>query len=191
MYVKKWNIKIESTTPIIYNRMKKEIEDEKKKLKKDQLAEWEEKNWMMKAEINNGNAVLPPEWIKSMLINACKQTRLIPHYATKKNETYTRYVQSMMIRPTPPIILSKKKDIIAHGGFYPGQPGRMTSGKVWKIFPKLETWTAEFQIVDPFGRMLKDELQQLFEHAGMFVGLGDQRSRNFGRFEVVSIKEAK
>ena len=189
--MKKWNIKIRSTTPIIYNRMKKEIEDQKQKLKKDQLKEWEEKNWMMKAEVNNGNAVLPPEWLKSMLINACKQTRLIPHYATKKNETYTRYVQSMMVKPSPPIVLAKTKEIKAHGGFYPGQPGKITSGKVWKIFPKLEKWSAEFQIVDPFGRMKKDELYTLIEHGGMFIGIGDQRSRNFGRFEVVSILEEK
>jgi hypothetical protein len=169
--------------------MKKEIEDKKKELKKNQLAEWEENNWMMKAELNNGNAVLPPEWIKSMLINACRQTRLIPHFATKKNETYTRYVQSIMVQPTPPITIAKKSDIEAHGGYYQSQPGKMTSGKIWKIFPKVTSWEAEFEIVDPFGRMLKKELEELFNYGGYFLGIGDQRSRNFGRFEVISVKE--
>ena len=90
MNVVRYEIQIKGICPLIWNRMKKEIEDEKNKLKKNELKEWEEKNWMKKAEFDeNGNVVIPPAWLISMLINACKQTGLVPHYATKKNETYT------------------------------------------------------------------------------------------------------
>jgi hypothetical protein len=187
--MKKYEIKIKGTTHLIWNRMKKEIEDEKKKLMKNELAEYEEKNWIKKAEINNGNAIIPTTWLKSMLINACKQTGMIPHYATKKNERYTRYIQSVLVLPNPPIIVCKKNKLKQLGGFYPGQPGKLNSGKIWKIFPMIDEWSATFYIADPFGRMKTEELKILLEHGGDFIGIGDQRPMNYGRFIVESIKE--
>jgi len=189
--IKKYEIKIVSETPVIWNRMKKENEDGKKKIKKDELNEWEEKNWLEKAEINDGHVVMPTTWIKSMLLNACKQTLLVPHFATTKKATYTRYFQSMLIPPKPLIILAKTTELVQHGGYYPSQGANKKGGKVWKVFPKLNEWSATFTLVDPFGRMKKEELKELMEYGGMFVGLGDQRAMNFGRFDVDYIKEIK
>lgn len=182
---------LKGNTPVVWDRMKKEIEDEKKKLKKDQLSEYEEKNWINKAETNNGNAIVPPEWIKSMLINACKQTRLIPHYATKKNESYTRYMQGVLLQMKNPIIVCKKDNLEQLGGYYPSQPQKLNSGKIWKVFPYKKEWNIKFELVDPFGRMKKDELQELLEYGGMFIGIGSQRTMNYGRFDVESVKEIK
>ena len=189
--MKKYEISIVGTTPLIWNVMKKEIEDMKKQLKKNELAEFEEEHWIDKAEFNNGeeSIIIPTRWLKSMLINACRQTGMIPHYATKKTERYTTYVQSILLPDNPPIIVCKKKDIEQHGGYYPGQPGKMNSGKVWKIFPKLSEWRATFCVVDPFGRMKSKELEELINYGGMFVGIGDQRPKNYGRFDVENVKE--
>ena len=188
--IKKYEIKIKGTTPVLWNRMKKEIEDEKKKLKKNELTEWEEENWMKKGEFNNGNAIIPSEWLKSMLLNACKQTRMVPHFATSKKETYTRYMQSVLIPPKPPIEVAKKTKLVAHGGFYPGQGKSSRGGKVWRVFPRLNNWEAKFELVDPFGRMKKEELKELLEYGGYFIGIGDQRTMNFGRFDIDYIKSA-
>jgi len=48
--IKKYEIEVEGNTPIIWNVMKRELEQEKAELKKDQLTEWEEdrKNWFAK-----------------------------------------------------------------------------------------------------------------------------------------------
>jgi len=191
--MKKYEIKIKGNTDLIWNVMKKEIEDEKKKLKKNELAEYEEKHWMDKAEYNNGNKeiIIPTRWLKSMLINSCKQTGMIPHYATKKTERFTRYIQSILLPNNPPIVICKQKELEQLGGFYPGQPGKMNSGKVWKIFPKKSNWSAVFYVVDPFGRMKQSELEELLSYGGMFIGIGDQRPMNYGRFNVESIKEIK
>lgn len=189
--IKRYDVELKGTTPIIWNRMKKEIEDEKKKLKKTELSEYEEKNWIKKAELYDGYVVIPPLWLKSMLINACKQTRLIPHFETKKSATYTRYMQGVMIQQNPPIKVAKEKDIKPLGGFYPSQPGKMGGGKIYKIFPHLESWAVKFTVIDPFGRMKKEELHELFEYGGMFIGIGDQRKMNFGRFEITSLNNGK
>ena len=58
--------------PVAWNVQKKEIEDEKKKLKRDELSEWEEKNWKCKAEyegdVKNGKnkVLIPARWIKNI-----------------------------------------------------------------------------------------------------------------------------
>lgn len=186
--IKKYEIKLIGNAPVIYNRMKKEVEDEKKKLKKNEILEWEETQWIKKAEVNNGGALLPKEWVMSMLINACKQTRLVPHFETKKSATYTRYVQSCVIKETLP--LGKTKDLTPYGKFLPSQ-GAKGGGKVWRVRPMMENWCALFTFVDPFGRMNKDELKELLEYGGMFIGIGDSRNQGFGRFDVDYVKEMK
>jgi len=191
MEMKKYETKIIGNRPALYSRMKKEIEEEKKKLKKNELAEYEEENWMKKAEINDGNAILPSEWIHAMLINACKQTGMHPHFAINKKETYTRYIQNIVIPQQPPIVLDKKEKLEPYGAFLSSQPGKMNSGKIWKIFPMLRKWSATFTIVDPFGRMKLEELKELLEYGGMFIGIGDQRNKNFGRFDVDYVREVK
>jgi len=186
--MKVWEIKLVGFTPVIWNRMKKEIEDAKKKLRKNELAEFEEKNWLLKAEYNgNGDVVVPSEWLKGMLINACKQTGFVPHYATKKTERYTRYVQGVFISESP--VVCKKNDLECYGAFLPSQPGKLNSGKIWKVFPMLKNWSVVFRIHDPFGRMRKDELEALLDYGGKFVGIGDLRIMNYGRFEVEYVKE--
>ena len=189
--MKKYKVKIKGIHPLIWNVMKKEIEDEKKRLKKNEMPEWEENeaNWKRKAEIKGKDSiVIPSRWIKSMLINACKQTRLVPHFANKKSATYTIYMQSMMIEDSAPIC--RMKDLKPYGA-YVGAQGKNSSTKVWRIRPMKENWDTIFLIVDPYGRMKTEELKELLEYSGMFIGLGDNRINNFGRFEVDKIQEVK
>jgi len=188
--MKKYKVSIKGLHPLIWNRMKKELEDEKKQLKRNELGEWEEnrENWVRKAELSNGNALVPNEWVKSMLISACKTTRIVPHYASRKNETYTRYMESVMIDETSPIC--KSKDLQAYGAFV-GAQGKGSSTKVWRVRPFIEKWKLDFSVIDPYGRMKLSELKELLDYSGMFIGLGDNRVNNFGRFDVTAIKEIK
>jgi len=123
-----------------------------------------------------------------MLINAAKGSRLVPHFATSKKETYTKYIKSLAILDQP--ILSHRDDFEPWGTFVNGNPSSYrNSSKVWKIRPLLEKWNVTFKIIDPFGRMKKSELKELLEYGGMIVGIGDARELRYGRFIVESIKE--
>jgi len=172
--VKKYEISISGMNPVIYNRMKKEIEDEKKKLKKNELQEWEEKNWIKKADWNDdGELVLPKEWFKGMLLNACKQTRLVPHFATSKKSTFTSYIGGCLVDDS--IFYrdgraATKDDLHAFGAYMP------------------EPWSAKIIFVDVYGRMKKSELEELVEYGGMYIGIGDSRKEGYGRFDVSSIE---
>tara|TARA_R100000963_G_C4643915_1_gene107684 strand:- start:12 stop:590 length:579 start_codon:yes stop_codon:yes gene_type:complete len=184
-----WKVKIKGIQPIIWNVMKRELELEKKELKKDQLNGWEEdpKNWKRKAELKNNKVIIPERWFKSVLIESCKKNRIIPHFATRKSATYTNYVTSFMVFNGE--TLCEMKDLQPFSS-YVGAQGKNSTTKVWRVRPMKEKWTANFTIVDPSSRMTREELKEIIDYAGLMIGLGDNRINNFGRFETVSLKEA-
>jgi len=186
--ITRYEVRIKGTSPVIWNVMKRELQLELKQLKKDELSEWEEnpKNWQRKAELDDkDNVIIPDRWFKSALVESCKKNRIVPHYATRKNETYSYYVQSFMIfNKGKPVC--KKTQLEPYGAFV-GAQGKNSNTKVWRVRPKLNEWTATFEILDTSGRMKLEELEETCGFAGMMVGLGDNRINNFGRFEVEKI----
>ena len=187
--MKKYEVEIEGITPLVWNRLKKEILDIHKKLKKDELEENELNNWKMKAEIKNGNVIIPPEWILSCLVNAAKETRIVPHFATTKSQTYTKYLSNIRISPGKDIVAGKSDELKRKDAMLSSQGKSKMGGKVLRCHPILEDWSAKFVLIDTVERMRKDELNILFDWGGQAVGIGDQRIFNFGRFDVKSIKE--
>ena len=184
--MKKWKVEIVGSTPVLWNVMKRELELEKKGLKKDQLSEWEEdkKNWCRKAEFDKaGNVIIPDRWFKNAMIESCKKNRIIPHFATRKNETYTNYVRSCVVLNCGGA-LCKKKDLVYDGAYV-----SINNSKIWRVRPKMENWSATFEIVDPAARMKVDELEEMITYAGMMVGIGDNRINNLGRFDIKKIVE--
>jgi hypothetical protein len=187
--MEKYKIKVKGTTPLIINVRKRELDKEMKELKRNQLDEWEEENWKRKAETDSkGKVILPTRWFRSSFINACRFSRLIPHFATSKKETYTRYAESMLFQDTT---FKEGINKLKPFGAYVGARGKNSPTKVWKIRPQIDAWETEFEVIDPFGRMNEKELQELLEYSGMLVGVGDARNLNFGRFKVISIKNTK
>lgn len=170
--------------------MKRELELEKKELKKSELSEWEENpnNWQRKAELDNdNNAIIPERWLKNCMIDSCKKNRIVPHFATRKNETYTNYVTNFMVFNIGKPVCSIKK--LQEYGAFVGAQGKNSTTKVWRVRPLMEEWKATFEIIDPAERMLDSELKEIIEYGGMMIGLGDNRINNFGRFELKSMKE--
>lgn len=187
--MKKYKIRIVGTTPLIFNVRQREIDLELKKVKRDQLDEWEEKNWHRKAETNErGEVIIPPRWLKKSFMDACAQTGVVPNFAKSKKQTYSKYAQSIFFENTT--FHCSIKDLKAYGSFV-GAQGKNSSTKVWRIRPMVNKWETEFTLIDPFGRMNTDELKEIMAHSGMLIGIGDARTLNFGRFEVISIKESK
>jgi len=188
--LKIYKMKIRGITTLVWNRDKLEIRDLVKGLNKDELEEHEKKNWLMKAETNNGNALLPPEWIIGCLVSSAKETRIVPWYATSKNQTYTKYISNIKVSPGKEIVICKTKELKRKDALLPAR-GKAGGGKVLRCHPIIEKWEAEFEIIDTVGFMKKDELNRLLTYGGRAVGIGDQRLTNFGRFELISLKEVK
>lgn len=187
--MKVYRADIVGESPVIWNRVKKELLDEIHRLKKDEIREWEEneKNWRRKAEYDEkGNVLIPPEWLRGALIEACKQTLIVPHFATSKRQTYTKYTEAMFFKTLAPVC---KFDETEYYGMFVGARGVHSATKVWRVRPLLRNWKTIVEIVDPAGRMKKEELQTLLEYSGLMIGIGDGRRINFGRFDVTSLTE--
>ena len=191
MIGKRYKIKYKGLTPLVWNRLTKELMDLIKSLKKDELEENEMKNWLMKAEVKNGNAIIPPDWIIGNLVNSAKETRIVPSFAVSKSQTFTKYISNIRINPTEPIVAGKAKDLKRKDAYMSSQGASKMGGKVLRCHPFLEEWGAEFELIDTIGRMKKDELRTLLDWGGQAVGLGDQRKSNFGRFFVEDLTEVK
>lgn len=188
---KRYKIKIKGITPLVWNRLTTELRELTKSLKKDELEENELRNWMMKAEVKDKFAIIPKKWISANLYNSAKQTRIVPWFATTKNQTYSRYVSNMVISMDKDIVAGLKKDLKRKDAMLSSQGSRTSGGKVLRCHPVLNEWSAEFVLIDTIGRMKIEELKFLEEWGGQAIGLGDQRSDNFGRFIVEEITELK
>jgi hypothetical protein len=178
---------------MLWNANKLELRQEIKELKKDQMEEWELANWKKKANYDDDSllgtdVVIPNEWVRGMLINAARYTGVVPHFATSKKQTYTRYVESCFVESKGTIC--KAKDLQPYGAFV-GAQGKNSSTKVYRIRPMLKNWEHTFTFVDTEGRMKKEELQNFLDYGGQMIGIGDGRSIRMGRFQLESIKEAK
>jgi len=189
MKTRTFEVKVKSISPLLFNTRQRELDLEIKKLKKDQLEEWEANNWQRKAEKDSkGNIYMPSRWFRSAFISACKFTRLVPHFATSKNQTYTKYAESMFFKEGT--FKCKESDLKDYGSFV-GAQGANSKTKVWRMRPMVEQWETTFEVIDTGNRMLLSEFKELMENAGMIIGVGDGRAIGFGRFEIVSIKEKK
>ena len=190
MISKVWIVEIKGIKPLISNVRKRELDAEMAALKKDELAEWEEneKNWQRKAEADeNGMAIIPGRWIRKMLVEACKKTGMVPHFATSKKQTYTAYVSSFLVNSVgDPLCAVDKLECY---GTYVGAQGANSKTKVWKNRPQVSRWRGIFEIIDPLGRMKKSELEELMNYGGYILGIGDARALSYGRFETIKIKE--
>jgi len=186
--MKRYEVHLKSATPLLLNTRQKEIDDELKTLKKDQLAKWEEDNWRRKAERDEkGRVIIPIRWFRASFIQACKSSMIVPDFATSKRQTYTKYAQSMIFQGGT--FSCDEKDLKDYG-CYVGAQGANSSTKVWRIRPMIPQWETKIEIIDPLGRMSVKQLNEILnDWSGIIVGVGDGRNLNFGRFEVIAIKE--
>lgn len=189
--LKKWLITLRSVSPIIWNCYSLELQQEMSRIKNNEKDEWEKENWQRKAEYKDNFAVIPVRWIRSCLYNACKRSGVKPYFEKSAKATYTSYFQIISYEMIKDGIVAKKDALIPLALLLKAQPGSNKSTKVLRIRPLLKDWCVSFTLIDPAGRMNKEDLSVILETAGMFVGLGDSRPDNYGRFEVSEIKEVK
>jgi isopropylmalate/homocitrate/citramalate synthase len=187
--MKKYIVELEGTSPLVFNTRSQELDEERAKLKRDELAEWEQKNWRRKAERDKkGNVIIPIRWLKSAFVNACTHSKIVPNFATSKRETYTRYAKAMYFDNSS--FKCSEKDLEKREAFM-GAQGKNSSTSVLKVYPSIKEWKTTIEVADGIGRMTIEELKEIFTFAGIIEGIGDFRVVNAGRFEVISIKEKK
>ena len=195
--VKNYEVSLKSITPIVWDRVTRDVQTDVKEIKKNDLDMFWENNWWRKSGcLLNGTSKIYeenlkeevkifPDWILGMLTASAKKSRIIPHNASSKKATYTSYI---------PNLLCESNDIVCSVGDlnrYERYDVNDRGQKIWNIFPTVENWETKIKITDTIGDMLADELKTLLNYGGSYIGIGAKRRFNFGRFEVIEIKEIK
>jgi hypothetical protein len=150
---------------------------------------FEERTWRERMHVDKvGNVFIPPQAIKNCLSDVARFLgETVPG---KGKSTYTKHFDAGIMVTEPAILPIKAEKVDSLRLFVPSDGKKGGGTRVWKNFPVIQEWAADFQIIllDP---MLIDKPEKVVEylsHAGKFIGLGYFRPRNggyFGRFKVV------
>lgn len=194
--IKKYKVTIEGSTPLVWDRMKRELAVECKKVKRQETDAWVEDSWWRKAEFTYGKTknyednleqevFVPSEWILGMLRVCAQKTGINPNFARSKKQTYTDYIRSSAEIETPDAIC-KIKDLEKFG-MYNVSKGQ----QIWGVYSRLKKWKLTFLFIDTAGLMHVDEIEELLTYGGFYVRIGHKRWFKNGRFDLKNIKEIK
>jgi hypothetical protein len=70
----------------------------------------------------------------------------------------------------------------------------MTKGRMMVIRPRFNKWSVQFEIILNDEGVPKEVINEILEHAGKYVGIGDWRPEKkgmFGKFMITSFQEVK
>lgn len=181
----KYVVQVKGATPLLQNRLSKDLIDEIKKVPRDKREEWQDQNFMKKLYLDaDGKTVIfPTTNIHSFLVSCARKNKIPPPKSIGK--TWTDYIKSA--------VYVDENCIIKHNGIAPfesmvnGNPSSMKkSSKVYCVRPKMDNWSATFSFTD-FGGYLDDKaVESLMNTGKLFIGLGDYRPV-YGRFSIEKI----
>jgi len=179
----KINVIIEGSTPILFNRFRDvAIEGKSKKITGARA----ESNISDKLYLIDDKTHLPSVYIKNCIVEAGKQFKIIG----KGKSTYSKIVASTVdISPFMIEMDVKDFDIFRISAVNP-----MTKGRMMTERPKYDKWKASFQIILNDPAVPISVMNEILDHAGKYVGIGDWRPEKkgmFGKFMVIEFKTIK
>ena len=134
----------------------------------------------------DGKVQLPSVYLKNCISEAAKQFKIVG----KGKSTYSKIVASTVdIEPFMIEFKSGKYEVFRISAVNTSTKGRMMTER-----PKFHKWSEEFEIVLNDPAVPSSVINEILEHAGKYVGVGDWRPQKkgmFGKFMITSFKEDK
>lgn len=150
--------------------------------------EFEERCWIQKAHVENGEMVIPPMAFANSIKDAARYSGL--KIQGKRNATWTKhFVSGVMV--VEPLSTGVASNDIGHEWLFIPSDGKPGSGsRVNRCFPVIPRWhgVVTYLVIDP--EITKDVFATMLEISGNLIGIGRFRPQNrgyYGRFEVESI----
>ena len=179
--MKKIKVTIEGTTPILFNRFRDTAIEGKSKKRTGAIVDADIEDKLYKDE--DGKVQLPSVYIKNALTEAGKQFKI----QGKNKATYSKIVGSSVdVLPFYIDFNADKYDVFRISAVNP-----MTKGRMMVSRPKFDKWSASFEIILNDDQVDISVMNEILEHAGKYVGVGDWRPEKkgmFGKFMVTSFK---
>jgi len=179
----KIKVQIEGTTPLLFNRFRDMQIEGKSKKRTGAMAESdiEDKLYLVDEKI-----CLPAVYLKNCISEASKQFKIVG----KGKSTYSKLVASTVdIEPFMIELNAGKYEVFRISAVNP-----MTRGRMMTERPKFNKWKAEFEIILNDPAVPISVINEILEHAGKYVGIGDWRPQTkgmFGKFLISSFKTQK
>lgn len=166
----KISVTIEGTTPILFNRFRDVAIEGKSKKRTGAMAEAEIEDKLYLDE--KGKPQLPSVYIKNCIVEAAKQFKIVG----KGKSTYSKLVASTIdIEPFYIELNSGKYEVFRISAVNPMTKGRMITER-----PRFAKWSASFEIILNDDAVPISVINEILEHAGKYVGVGDWRPEKKG-----------
>jgi hypothetical protein len=176
----KIKVTIEGTTPILFNRFRDVAIEGKSKKRTGAMAESDVED---KLYIQDGKTQLPATYLRNSIVEASKQFKIVG----KGKSTYSKLIASTVdIEPFYIELDADKYEIFRISAVNP-----MTKGRMMTERPKYNNWKASFEIILNDDAVPVSVLNEVLEHAGKYVGVGDWRPEKKGMFGKFMISEFK
>jgi len=178
--MKKFEVEIQGSTPLLVNRFVcEQLDQTKRKIVTGKQTSVEDKLYMV-----DGKPYIPCEYLERAMIDAGKD------FKGKGRSTLSKIMGAMVsILPDALIISPSKWVIDVRSAVNPTTKGRMMVQR-----PKFVAWRLKFELVIETDDIPTERIKEILDFAGMYVGIGDYRpvkKGKFGKFMVTSFKEKK
>jgi len=175
----------------LFDGWRKELHKEMKDLRGVRLVKWQEANWRRWAILNEkGKVILPANMFKLAFHEACRHLRRDLSFVKGKKQAIRiidpKYTSTMDFRDsTFSCDVKQLKMWNMCMCCISMIDGEIPAGK---LRPILERWKTDIKISDPLGKLKTQEIADMLNFAGRFVGVGSGRWQGMGSFELEFIK---
>jgi hypothetical protein len=179
--MEKIKVTIKGTTPLLFNRFRDvAIEGtSKKRTGAMAIADIEDKLYLLKEKPH-----IPAVYIKNCISESAKQFKIIG----KGKSTYSKIVASTVdVSPDMILLDAGNFDVFRISAVNPTTKGRMMTER-----PRYKEWSASFEITINDPAVPISVVQEILEHGGKYVGIGDWRPEKkgmHGKFNISSFKK--
>jgi hypothetical protein len=174
-------VKIKGVSPIAFSK-----HYEVPRLEKESDKDYENRTWRNRAHIDKeGQMLIGPMMFKNMLFDVAKF--LAEKIKGKGNQTWTKHFESGILVVDPAPLGINVDEVSDEYLFVPVNGMRGSGRRVWKHFPVIHNWEAEFTVFILDETITKEVFEHHVEEAGKFIGLGffrPGRGGTKGRFSV-------
>lgn len=185
--MKTYNITIEGISPLLMNRPSQLDIGDKSKTAKRETQTPEEIAKVKIYKDANEKIYIPATWFQGCIIEAGKQKKMLGKGSAKA--TYSKIVgSSVEINPFE-ILLNEKWKVFSILAVNP-----TTRGKNVLHRPQFDKWKVSFEVTFEEEQIEVSVMKEIFDIAGLRVGVGDWRPAKkgrFGKFQVTSWEEKK
>ncbi|MFI5405078.1 MAG: hypothetical protein ACHQ1D_01050 [Nitrososphaerales archaeon] len=176
--MEKIKVTIQGITPLLFNRFRDIAIEGKSKKRTGAMADSDIEDKLYLDE--NGKPQLPAVYLRNAMIEGAKQFKIVG----KGKSTYSKLVGSSVdVFPEMINLDAGKYEVFRISGINP-----TTRGRVMISRPRYNKWKASFEIILNDKGVPIEVVNEILEHSGRYVGVGDWRPAlkgTHGKFQII------